>query len=186
MVRVSAGRLAAAGGGITTLAKLLTTEVTGQNGNPLPNFSTLPPEEIDRMYTVLSTTDAPTIAGRIDLNSAPLEVLLGLPSFDEARAEAVFAGQGTWVSPMSLVADGVADLPLIEKIEPIVTTSSRTFRFSSVGYVEGGPTVRIDAVVDAAEWPPRILQITDLSRLGTGYDAAVIRPAATAEGEEAE
>ena len=169
------------GGEIRSLTQLIVTEVQDADGTPLPNFSTLSAEDIDRMYSVLALSDAPTIAGRIDLNAAPLEVLLGLPGFDEARAQQVFDGQGTWNSPMALFAEGAAPLELIEKIEPIVTTGTRTFRFSSVGYVEGGPMVRVDAVVDAAQWPPRILELTDLSRLGVGYDAGRVRPEVVTE-----
>ena len=52
-----------------------------------------------------------------------------------------------------------------------MTARSQVYRFQVVGYFEdGGPTARIEVVVDANNGRPRVLYRRDLSDLGRGFN----------------
>ena len=163
------------GGRIADISQLF--RIDSESDPTLLDPAAYSPDVLAQMYDVLSVTDAETVAGRIDINAAPLEVLIGLPTFDEARAQEVFDGAGTWQSPMDLVTVGLLTVEDLQRAGPLLTTRSRTYAFSSFGSVSGGPVVRVDAIIDAAAWPPRILRLTDLSRLGPGRELNTVRPA---------
>ncbi|NOX57028.1 MAG: hypothetical protein GXP27_21835 [Planctomycetes bacterium] len=42
-------------------------------------------------------------------------------------------------------------------------------------YEEGGPFVRLEAIVDATELPPRIVSLQDLNDLGKGYSRSLLQ-----------
>ena len=159
------------GGRVASLAELFTD--TGEDD--LVDSQRFSPDEYAAIYASLTTEEAATTAGRLDLNAAPVELLAGLPGFDESKAQAVADEAGSWLSPMDLVLRGLMTVEELRRAEPLLAVSSRTLSFSSFGSVAGGPVVRVDAVVDAAEWPPRILSLADLSRIGPGRTLADVR-----------
>ena len=62
-------------------------------------------------------------------------------------------------------------------IDRFITTRGDVYRVQSVGhYFEGGPIVRLEAIIDAAQYPPRIVSLRDLSHLGRGYSLAQLVP----------
>ena len=56
------------------------------------------------------------------------------------------------------------------QLDPYLTARGAVYRAQSVGYFdEGGPFVRLEAVIDGSIDPPRIVTIRDLTELGRGF-----------------
>lgn len=162
---------------INAIAELIDATVTGYGPSPLVST------DINRLlevYDNVSTTADETLSGRIDINSAPATVLVALGGLEEATATAI-ADRNDWSHPVEILTDGVVDLATFRRIEPLLTTSGRTFTFSSIGYVENGPMVRIDAIVDASTSPPKILKQLDMTRVGVGRTLEMVRPSKQTE-----
>ena len=60
---------------------------------------------------------------------------------------------------------------IMTKLDKYITTYTQVYRFQVLAYYdEGGPMVRIDAVVDTNNGNPRILYQRDITELGKGVD----------------
>ncbi len=136
------------------------------------------PEMLDR----LSLSDDLFIKGRINVNTAPIQVLLGLPNMTEQIATQIMAAQTAGSSTQSggtqnphatnawLVIEGLCSANTMQSLDPYLTARGDVYRVQSVGFFdEGGPVVRLEAVIDAAVQPARILNLRDLSELGRGF-----------------
>jgi hypothetical protein len=56
-------------------------------------------------------------------------------------------------------------------VDRYITTAAQVYRVQSVGYFDGGgPTVRIEAVIDTNAGRPRIVYWRELTELGKGFD----------------
>lgn len=132
---------------------------------------------IKLMEDVLTLDDSETRSGRIDMNFATSESLSGLPEISEAVITEIVNGAGTWTSPAELLQKGVIDIVSLRKLEPYLTTRSKTYRFTSIGlWQSGGPIVRMEAVIDTAGPIPVILSLENLSPLGAGYTREELLP----------
>ena len=126
------------------------------------------PDLLDR-YTAVS---APYLEGLINVNTAPTAVLLTIPGMDQALAEAIVAArpgltQEERRTPAWVYTRGLADAETFRRIAPSLTARSYQFRFRVAGYgLPSGQFAVIEAVVDAAVRPARILMIRDLTRQG--------------------
>lgn len=123
------------------------------------------------------------IEGRININQAHREVLLGLPTMTEELATSIVTAQlrGPNGEPLSdvdatrsttgwLLMQGICDLETLRQIEPYITARGDVFRMQVLGHFDSaGPVVRIEAVVDATLNPPRAVFYRDLTNLGKGY-----------------
>lgn len=138
------------------------------------------PELLDKLS--VTGTDQ-YVEGRININQAHREVLIGLPNMTEALAQQIVGSQlrGPNGEPMSdsdnsrttamwLLTKGIVDLPTMRKLDPYVTGRGDVFRMQILGHFDdGGAVVRIEAVVDATQNPPAALFFRDLTPLGRGY-----------------
>ncbi|MBI3862597.1 MAG: hypothetical protein HY290_11960 [Planctomycetia bacterium] len=140
----------------------------------------------------LSLTDAPYLDGRININMAPQEVLMGLaglqgmtPTIIEAiygaQAHRMGTASGFEVDPERLnigwlVIDGiVSNLNALKTLDPFVTGRGDVFHLQSVGYFEGGgPMARIEAIIDATQDPPQVIFLRDLTEMGRGFSASLL------------
>jgi type II secretory pathway component PulK len=137
------------------------------------------PDVLDK----LSLVDDPFIQGRINVNVAPYEVLMGIPNMTQAIAEQIVAAQGMGNTSASgssqsqratiawLVTEGlITSATTMGQLEPFITAHGAVYRVQSIGYFdEGGPFVRLEAVIDGSIDPPRILNMRDLTELGRGF-----------------
>ena len=56
-------------------------------------------------------------------------------------------------------------------LERYITARSQVYRVQVVGYLDnGGPTARVEAVIDTNLGRPRIVYFRDLTELGKGFD----------------
>ena len=136
------------------------------------------PSFLDRV----TTTAAPVIVGRVNVNEAPREVLAGLPGLSLATADEIIAKrprEGTDDASTRraawLVLDDVLDLPRMRSLWPILTGGGDVYRAQLVGYLDrAAPVERVEIVVAATSRPARLVSWRDLRVLGAGYSAEVL------------
>ncbi len=136
------------------------------------------------------------IQGRININQARYEVLLGLPNMTEEIAQgissaSIIGGDGQVIADQIeqrantgwLLTQGIVDLPTMVKLDRYVTAKGSVARAQVIGYFqEGGGFTRLEAVIDATKTPATILSVRDLTDLGRGYPTDVLTGAATSGG----
>ena len=151
-----------------------------------PNaMGTYLPELLD----LLSTNGSDQfIDGRINVNQAHKEVLLGLPGMTEDVAIKIVSAQarggngeplpdtdGKRSTTLWLYAENIVDLPTLRKLNPYLTGRGDVFRMQVMGHFDGGgPVARVEAVIDATQNPPQAIFFRDLTDLGRGYTLPVI------------
>lgn len=140
-------------------------------------------ESLRQLFDTLTTTTAGTIEGRININEARREVLLGIPDMPEQTVDAIVGTQliaedGTPMSdtlvrrstPGWLLIEGLADVTTMRKLDRYITAGGDVFRLQSLGHFDArGPVVRIEAVIDRVEQPPQVVSRRDLTPLGPGF-----------------
>jgi len=126
--------------------------------------------ELDRKLT---TTDAPVIAGRININLAPREVLLTIPGLTETQVTAIAAAQANGNGQASiaerkqtiawLLTEGILDLRHLRQVAPYITTRGDVWRGVSVGHLPEAPVVvGVEFLLDASVRPSRVRAWRDL------------------------
>lgn len=181
------------GGSVTivSLYQLLGAEVQiNQNGSertipsPWPNSPEIVAEEWPLVMQTLSTTADPSIPGRININTASREVLLSVPGLEETTVDSILAarspsgssGQAIFDTSGWLLAENLVELSEMRELDRYLTGGGDVYRVQSVGFFDaGGVSVRLDAVLDATELPPRLLFQRDLTHLGRGYSPEIIQ-----------
>ena len=133
----------------------------------------------------LSLTDAPYIDGRVNINFACREILIGLPNMTDALVDSIIAEQtkgssgstGLDIPPDRLIAgwlvlNGTLTINQLEKLDPLITGRGDVFHVQSVGYFDGGgPMARVEAIIDGTQDPPQVIFMRDLTELGRGFTA---------------
>lgn len=123
-------------------------------------------------------SDSSSIPGRININQAPREILLGIPGLTEesvneiiSRRESEPDGQNanrkfeTWIMTELIVTKAE-----MQQLLPFVCAGGDVFRAQIIGYFQdGSASSRAEVVFDATQTVPRILRWRDVSHLGRGY-----------------
>jgi len=126
--------------------------------------------------------------GRININMASFDVLMGIPEMTESLADEIIASRpavedstttsammANRVSPIWLLTEGYVDVSTFKRLGPWITTRGDLYSFQVLGHFdEGGPTTRLEAMIDATARPPRIFLLRDLSPLGRGYEDSLL------------
>lgn len=127
----------------------------------------------------LATREEVEMIPRLNVNTAPREVLLGLPgveqgtTLDEADVDAIVEARGSaaagtleYSTGAWLVTQANLTPEKFKAIEKYVTGSSMVYRVQSVGYLTGGgPVARVEAVIDVNLGSPRVVYFRDLGDL---------------------
>ena len=158
-----------------SLLSLMNTQVTlpaqqAQPGQPTPptyvfpsplnNTSTL----TQMLPTLLDKATATTnieLSPRVNVNTAPREVLMALPGVTDTIADSIINGRTSqnvtdpaYLTGAWLVASSVLTASQFQQLEPYVTGRTMVYRVQSIGYfAEGGPGY------------PRFLYFRDLTDL---------------------
>ena len=133
---------------------------------------------LPRLMDCLAVDTSPTITGRININQAPHAVLAGIPGMEDRIVDAILSGRqedpakteshrrhATWI-----LSEGLVTLKEMKTLMPFVTGGGDVFRAEVIGYFDrGGPSARIEVVLDATSRPAWIVSWKDISRLGRGY-----------------
>lgn len=168
-------------------ARVVKTETEG--GNQKTVIYTSPIKRSDRatlgqvmsiLLDKFTTTASLELPPRVNINTAPADVIRILPRMTEADAQKILENRPNAGSDPSLssVYSTIAWLVTLtdfnpttmQQLEPYITARSQVYRVQSVGYDENnGPAVRIEAVIDTNYGRPRILYWRDISELGKGF-----------------
>ncbi|MFC1758520.1 hypothetical protein ACFL2H_07095 [Planctomycetota bacterium] len=133
------------------------------------------PELMDQV----TATAEPIIPGRVNINQAPLSVLLVIPGMTEEIANQIvnqrdisgedvndpnFAHE-TW-----LLSRAIVTLDEMRLFMPYMTAGGDVYRAQVVGYFDrGNVSARAEVVVDATSVYPRVVFWRDISHLGRGF-----------------
>ncbi len=139
------------------------------------------------LSALLSPVEVQIVEGRVNVNEARPEVLMGLPGMTPQIAQHIVAERGGSAGPAEesgdrrttawLVQRSLVDLPTMRKLDKYVTGQGGVFRVRSVGFFDaGGPVVRVEAVIDGTTTPAKIASSRELSQLGRGYSSAQLLP----------
>lgn len=135
------------------------------------------PLMLDKLTTVRDTELPP----RVNVNTAPQAVLAALPGLTETDVQTIMslrpntaagdAPDETFDTPAWLITEANLSVDTLRGLERYITTRSQTYRVQSIGYFDGGgPSARIEAVIDANNGRPRIVYWRDLTELGRGFN----------------
>jgi DNA uptake protein ComE-like DNA-binding protein len=143
-------------------------------GEDLASMSSYMTDLMDNVTIVPDTV----IPGRINVNQAPREILLGIPGMSEEIVEQIINQRSpqpevespgrtheTW-----LLTEGLVTLEEMRMLMPFVCAGGDVYRAQVIGYYDDGRSAaRLEVVLDATQQPPRILLWRDISHLGRGY-----------------
>lgn len=154
--------------------------VTVQFPSPLADKST----QIDLLGKLLdktTTQQGTELPGKVNVNTAPREVLLALPGMTESAIDVIMAKRPQYANGEApdpkfatiawLLGDGTLTAQTLQGLERYLTARTQVYRVQSIGYFEeGGPMARVEAVIDANQGKPRIVYYRDLTDLGRSID----------------
>lgn len=138
----------------------------------------------------LSTSDDEELVGRIDVNQSRWETLRSVPGMTDALCDSIqnstlIGDDGTpQVDAMNrrgtngwLFMEGLVGIGDMRKLDKYVTTTGDVWRGQVVGHFdEGGPSTRLEFVIDRSVYPAQTIAVRDLSDLGRGYPNALLVP----------
>lgn len=127
--------------------------------------------------TVLADSEIPA---RVNVNTAPREVIAALPQLSDSDVQSIMALQPkpangdlanpTFQTPAWLYTEANVKASTLSKLEKYITTRAQVYRVQALGYFDNGqgPSARVEAVIDTNGGQPRILAYRDLSDMGKG------------------
>lgn len=179
---------------ISSLFSLLGSQVTVQsNDRRQPATTYVSPVKLDassadlleKLLDHCSTTSSLELPAKVNVNTAPREVLLALPGMTDADADLIIAKRPTYLNGELpdvgfetvgwLLSNGGIKPTVLQSLERYVTARTQVYRVISVGYFdEVGPIARVEAVIDVNQGKPRISYYRDLTDQGRAVDPRVI------------
>jgi hypothetical protein len=129
----------------------------------------------------LTTLDSPIIPGRININEAPRQILVGIPGMTEEIVDQIMETRNdgsddenrrfeTW-----LLVEGLVSLDQMKTLSALLTGGGDVHRAQVVGYYENGSAFsRLEAIIDAAESPPKVTAYRRMDHLGRGFSNVVL------------
>ena len=159
-------------------------EIDGSDETLTSPWQTDSSDLLQQLFDVASTIGTSTIDGRVNVNQARKEVLLGIPNMPSDLADAIANSPliGPDGQPLTsqfaerqttawLLTQGLADVTTMRQLDRFLTARGQVFTIQVLGHFDGrGPVARIEAVIDTVEDPPTIIARRNLSELGPGYD----------------
>jgi hypothetical protein len=135
------------------------------------------PVLLDKVTTVRDTE----LPARVNIITAPRAVLMALPEMTEADVQSILdlrplpddpeAADPIYQTVAWLLTDASFPPSTLRTLERYITARSQVYRLQAVGYFDGGgPTARIEAVIDTNAGRPRIVYWRDLTELGKGFN----------------
>jgi hypothetical protein len=119
-----------------------------------------------------------SIRGRVNVNSAPAEVLRAIPGLDKALAEQIVTSRTSTTKPDQrheehscwLLTEGLVDLKKMKELFPYLTVGGDVYRAQIVAFSETSRlSQRVEVVLDASRPPTRRVFWKDLQILGRVY-----------------
>ena len=146
--------------------------------------------DLPELFDALRTSDSDVVEGRININQARSEVLMGIPEMTDAMVDSIIGarvigenGEAPADFPESyatvgwLLSEKIVDLEQIRKLDKYITTRGDVYRVQVIGYFErGGPYARLEAIIDTIEDQPTVVFQRELSDLGRGFPKQQLMP----------
>jgi hypothetical protein len=137
---------------------------------------TLLPKVLDSLTTVRNGE----LPARVNIRTAPQAVLAALPGLEDS-VQAILANRPSlsstepvdpiYQTPAWLITEANLPVKTVSSLDRYITSRSQVYRVQVVGYFDGGgPTARVEAVIDTNNGRPRIVYYRDLTELGKGFD----------------
>ena len=126
---------------------------------------------LSRLVDLITVEAATTIRGRVNVNGATREVLLGVPGIDESLADRIVAARATGGDtrdrgrndPIWLWREGLIDLKTMRQLLPHITTGGDVYRAELWGVGDAmAPVVRCETIIDASGRAPREVYYRDI------------------------
>jgi DNA uptake protein ComE-like DNA-binding protein len=124
-----------------------------------------------------------TIPGRLNINQASRRILNGIPGLSTAAVDQIISERDVTLGQQQpdqvhetwLLAQGVVKLGEMKKLIGLVTSGGDVYRAQIVGgFFQGGPSERLEVVIDATKTPPIVRRRMELRELGQGYSAETL------------
>ncbi len=131
----------------------------------------------------LTTDDTSAPAGRVNIHLAPDAVLRCVPGIDADLATQIRVQRPTDPTDIDtshqnlawLLTEGLLTLDEAKELLPRLTVGGCVYRVQVVGFFDdGGPMVRLEAIVDATTTPAHVLSLKDLSAFGRGFEPDIL------------
>jgi type II secretory pathway component PulK len=130
-----------------------------------------------------TTSDRLDLRPRVNAMSAPATVLNAfkeVAGLTDADVQNIISKRPTpdvsgtdpvYKTAAWLVTDCNIPAKTMKQLDPYLTGTTQVYRIQSLGYSQrGGPTARVEAVIDTNMGRPRIVYWRDLSELGKGFE----------------
>ena len=138
-------------------------------------------EMLPKLLDKVTTQRNAEIAGRVNVNTAPRAVLAALPGLTDGDVQTILSLRPSpsateppdpiFQTPAWLITEANLSPDTLRTLERYITTRTQVYRVQVVGYFDGGgPTARIEAVIDTNNGRPRIVHWRDLTELGKGFN----------------
>lgn len=126
---------------------------------------------IEDVFDRITLDSEPIIYGRINILTAPKEVLWAIPNMDMAIVERLIAAResidGSAKHPSALAENNLIDLETMKKMEPFVTTRGEVVRGTSIGYSDNSRTIsHLEFIIDGSTLSPRQIYCKEITDLG--------------------
>jgi Type II secretion system (T2SS), protein K len=135
-------------------------------------------QTLPQLMDLVTVNPAPTIPGRININTCSSVILAGIPGMTPELLEQIIAARSveqaaadpgrkyeTW-----LLTEGIVPLQTMQTFQPLMTGGGNVYRAQIVGYFQSGQaSSRAEVVFDATSPLPRVLFWRDITHLGRGY-----------------
>ena len=118
------------------------------------------------------TTAPSTLVGRVNVNTAPADVLAALPGMGSDTAKAIVSARANLAASDRqtiawLYTQNVLTADQFKNLAPLLSARSGMVRVRCVGFgVPCGQFCTLEAVIDLTQTPPAIVYLRDLTKLG--------------------
>jgi type II secretory pathway component PulK len=172
---------------IDTQVSVVTSEKQGNRDVTTTTIYTSPlndtakrKELLPKLFEAASIFETAEIPARINVNTAPREVLVAIPELSESEAQTIISTRPAldaqekpgeiFQTPAWLSTEANLKSATLKKIEKYITTKTQVYRVQAIGTLDTQPptSARVEAVIDANNGRPRILLWRDLGDWGKG------------------
>ncbi len=138
-------------------------------------------EMLALLFDKVTTQANADLPARVNVNTAPREVMLSLPGMTPEGVEDIISKRPTisggapldlfYTTPAWLITDANITPQQMTAVERLITARTQVYRIQAIGYFEeGGPIARVEAVIDTNQGKPRIVYFRDLTDQGRAID----------------
>ncbi len=134
-------------------------------------------EELVAFCDGTTTSSDERFFGRINIQQAPREVLLGIPGISAETVDQLLSSRETGsrdtesqIHPVWLLVEGIVDLPTMKQLLPWLNTGGDVIRAEIIAYYEhDSPWTRQETMLDGTRKGTPAIYYRDLRRMGRGF-----------------